>query len=402
MNSSHSYKYQQWLPMTIFFILAFLSSTYFSTKLTWGLFNENDWGDFDRHLPYIKNFFWLIFPLKNASQWNLYWMHIKDENLEFSLYLHLTIPFLMSLGFSIFVTKKILWVKGGRDNIIHIKGAKLYCDETAIAHAKKTHKRELKNSKHGANGVKIHPDITISTLREQGNMVVLGTTGAGKSTVIKPLVMQAIDRGDYLFIYDEKKEYTQIAYQAESTILLAPWDSRSPRWEISKDVNTKSTAALFAAAFVSNKDASDQMWIKGAQLIFTGMIIYLINRKEPWGWPEIAQMLKMPQAEMIEIINIHYPIATSFIVENSKTTQGFYVNLVSSLDWIDDLAVAWPSSSVDGFSMRQWVRHETSKKVLIVQSDPVHTRIGKPLCNALISLMTQYFLALEESSTRKT
>nr|WP_282478292.1 type IV secretion system DNA-binding domain-containing protein [Vibrio sp. ABG19] len=64
-------------------------------------------------------------------------------------------------------------------------------------------RQELKNA-NTQLGIKVHPKIPISTAREQNNLCVLGTTGAGKSTALKPIIEQVIERGDYAVIYDEK------------------------------------------------------------------------------------------------------------------------------------------------------------------------------------------------------
>jgi hypothetical protein len=144
------------------------------------------------------------------------------------------------------------------------------------------------------------------------------------------------------------------------------------------------------------------MWVQGARLIFVGMLVSLINQKTPWGWVELAQLLSLPQDDMLKKLKQYFPIANSFIVEKSKTTQGFYVNLIAELSWLEELAAAWPCIDSKGFSIKKWISKQTNKKIIIIQSDSRYEAIGAPLCNALISLMTRYYLAKSDDETRRT
>ncbi|MCM8857911.1 MAG: type IV secretion system DNA-binding domain-containing protein [Candidatus Thiodiazotropha sp.] len=250
--------------------------------------------------------------------------------------------------------------------------------------------------------IHIHPRIPLSKSREQGNFCILGTTGAGKSTVIKPLVNQVIQRKSRIFIFDEKKEYTAQFFDPDTTTLIAAWDKRGTPWNIYQDANDRQAITLIAECLLKVAEGKDEIWIKGARLLLRGMMMWLLHREKPWGWSELAKLLTLEQSKMQKILYRCFPLAAQFIQEESKTTQGFYVQLISELDWIEELAEAWPNSYEAGFSIREWATKSTSKNVLLIQSDSRFSHIGSPLCSALISLLTRFYLAQPENSASET
>lgn len=402
MSQSPNSKYQLWPQMIVSYLILWGLLSFCLAHLTWTWGEEPSWGSFDMHFSSIKHAFWLLFPVKSTEGWYQYWYLLDEYDLRTKFYIHVSLPLVTASVFAYYLTKKLLWVKGGRENVVHIKGPKLYQGKNAIKHAASNHKQDLKRDKRAVDGINIHPQITISSSREQTNFLVLGTTGAGKSMVVKPMLNSVISRGDNALIFDEKKEYCSSFYQEESSVLIAPWDSRGTQWFISSDITTVQDAYLVADCLIPASKSKDQMWVKGARLIFIGMLVSLIRQEKPWGWAELAQLLSLPQEDMLKKLQQYFPIANSFIVEKSKTTQGFYVNLIAELSWLEVLAIAWSKTDSKGFSMKKWVSKQTNKKIIIIQSDSRYEAIGAPLCNALISLMTRYYLAQSDDETRRT
>lgn len=402
MSRPGGIRYQLWPQLIFVFVILFLPSSWGLLHHTWTWGSPNNWGEFQEHKPYLFSAIGYIVPLLSTEAWQKYWLALADQQLTGIFLAHLAAPLIISATLAYFITKRLLWVEGGRETLLHIKGPRLLQGAKAIQHARSMHRLDLKGDKRSSPGIKLHPNITISTSREQSNVCILGTTGAGKSMVFKPLVHQAIERGDRAVIYDEKGEYTQAFYDSKNTLLVAPWDARSISWDIAADIRSRQDVFLVAKCMLPSEGEKDKVWINGARLLFAGMIISLVKSKKTWGWPDLYHLLQSPQEEILELLQKNLPIAQTLIQEGSKTTQGFYINLVSELSWIEDLATAWPKNNKTAFSIRDWVNTTEREKVLIIQSDTRFDSIGAPLCNTLISLMTQYYLALEDNLQRPT
>lgn len=403
--SSPSRFYQDWAVFWTLFCIFFFVIFWGSASLTWLWREGSSWGDKEAHFNAFLSLFKMLLLKTSGYDWLKYWEIIVGNGWVLKLAIHILLPVSFSLLIASFLAIKIVLKKGGIERVQHLNGPKLYRFKTVFKHAKKMYKKERKKNKYFKKGINLHPKILISEMREQNNLLVVGTTGSGKSTFIKYILNQVIKRGDHVLIYDEKKEYTAFFYN-NKTSLIAPWDLRDEGWNIGKDLVSDEDAVLVANNLIAKSKSNDPVWDNGARLIFTGMLIYLMRTKDNWNWTDLANMLKTSQAEMLAILEKYYPIAQSFVVENSKTTQGFYVNLISNLSWLNTLAKAWGKQSSNSFSIKEWVETSQSSKavkpVLIIQSDPRFEVIGAPLCNAIISLMTQYYLSNDNQVNRKT
>jgi len=290
------------------------------------------------------------------------------------------------------------YVPGGLDGLRHISGPRLYWHRMALKHARKHLRRE--SEPRTQPGLLLHPQLAITQTRESGNLFVCGSQGSGKTVFITPLMNQVIQRGERCFIYDEKREFTALFFQPESSILIAPWDTRSQAWDIQADVRNATQAQLIAEQLIL--DSNDPLWANGARMIFVGMVQTLNHTRQRWGWPELAHILTADETVLRQSLEQHYPRAARFIQEQSKTTQSFFAQLLGSLGWIFTLAQAWPHAAEGGFSITQWVSNPaTVQPVILVQADKRYRDIGAPLCNALIALMTAQVIAQTNSSSRQ-
>lgn len=401
MNKPPSYRYQLWPQMALLFALLFPASTVGLWFLTWDLFEETDWGSFSLHWPNIVAVAGSVLPHLEFSSWTSYWSLLVDNNAQLKFAMHLCLPVVVGCAWSMWMTWLFLWMPGGREVIAHVKGGKVLQGKDAVNHAVIMNRKELGENSRAESGISIHPDIKISTAREQANFCIFGTTGAGKSMCFKPLVYQAIQRGDFAVIYDEKGEYTSAFFNQDTTHLIAPWDIRSAYWDIYRDVGTKYEADLVAQCMVPDEGEKEKMWVEGARLLFVGLMVTLINARKAWGWKELYSLISASQEDALKMLQQNYPIANTFIQKESRTTQGFYVHLIARLKWIEDMATAWPERIEDGFSIKSWVQRSDAKKIIIIQSDSRFDAIGAPLCNTLIALMTQYYLALDEGIEKR-
>jgi type IV secretory pathway TraG/TraD family ATPase VirD4 len=401
MRATPNEKTQDWNSIFLFFGIAFTLLFCSIIWLTWNWLTG--WGAISEYYKYFLSLFKKVALGGSGYDWIQYWNWLERENLVLHFYIHLIIPLLISFLVSYKLTKKLAWEEGGRDLSRHVDGAKLYIGRKAISIAKVKAKKTLKKSGRKNRGINIYPDTVLTKKDEQSNILTLGTAGGGKTTVILPIIDQAINRNDKVFIYDEKKEFTTFFFN-NKTILIAPWDDRSFIWDIANDIRNEHDAEMVAGNLIPDGNSHDPMWLKGARLIFTGMLVSLMEEGEPWGWDSISKRIQLSQPEMLSLLQRYYPIAASFVIDGSKTTQGFYVNLISELSWVETLAVAWRDSDKPKFSIREWVNnnHKKVRNTLIVQSDPRYKSIGAPLCNALLSLMTKHFLSLPMKNTRDT
>ena len=131
------------------------------------------------------------------------------------------------------------------------------------------------------NGIKIHPNVQTSQRLEIQHLALIGATGGGKTTVLWQLLDQIVKRKDKVILYDVKSDFTQ---KLAKRIILAPWDKRSRRWLIGKDITSEALAQAFAECFiVPNPRATDPVWDNAARTLLRCEIHKLIAEKST-GW----------------------------------------------------------------------------------------------------------------------
>lgn len=167
----------------------------------------------------------------------------------------------------------------------HIAGPRILAGPSG---AKKLQKEIAKNFDVG--GIRIHPIVQISERLEIQHFMLIGATGGGKTTAIWQLVDQLIARGDKVFLHDVKSDFTQ---KLKNRILLAPWDRRSRRWLIGKDITSEALAQAFSECFIMpNPKASDPVWDNAARALLRCELHKLMAHKgKNWTFRDLGKGL---------------------------------------------------------------------------------------------------------------
>lgn len=199
-------------------------------------------------------------------------------------------------------------------------------------------------------GLEIAPGVPISLGRETRHLLILGSTGGGKTQLITPLIQQALARGDKLLVYDNKGDFTQMFPEA---LLLAPWDARSPAWDVGRDCRTRGDARALAGRLIP--DSADPVWAEGARSILTGLLVSLqAAHGIEWGWSDLARAVSLPLPEIRQQLSQYHPEAQGAVEEGSKTSQSLLITLTAQMAPVFDLAAAWGKTK-SRFSLSDWL-----------------------------------------------
>ena len=131
----------------------------------------------------------------------------------------------------------------------------------------------------------IHHPYTIASIPyphrlEQSHSLLLGTTGAGKTTALRKTIAQIRQRQDSAVVFDLTGAYVEAFYDPERDTILNPMDARCPAWSIFNDSRTYSEFTAAAAALIpSDGGSSEPFWALAARTLFIEMCMKLIEKK---------------------------------------------------------------------------------------------------------------------------
>jgi len=254
--------------------------------------------------------------------------------------------------------------------------------------------------------VQLHPWLGLKKQQWTRHLLIMGGVGAGKTQILWPLIEQiAVEKNRKTVIYDVKGDFTQALPGA---LLISPWDARSAKWEISRDVRTPQAAETLAQSLIPAKDG--EFWGPAARTVLVGVLTKLMHQKEhagePWGWRKLADTLAADASELHDLMAAYYPPGLRLLADPSSTTALNVLQTVSAhTRVIEQLAVAWDDGMPrEGFSLRAWAKDRyRGPKQVILQAGPdkeLTARYIAAMINTLIPLVISPSLKdAEESRT---
>jgi len=386
---------QRWGRLFLLFVIILGMSQSLQIYLLWP---GNIWGQFGQHVALIVKGGGYFLTHNSLVKITYYTDQLKEYGIYNSMIKNVLLSLLSSLSISVLITYWLGWVPGGTRNLIKVNGPTLYKERTL-----KIGLRKLRRKRSSKSKIAIHPKLQLTDKELEGNVFVFGQQGSGKSVIIKPLLKNIIDTNEIVVIYDEKREYSELFYDAQDSILIAPWDKRSAYWDISKDLQSTKDFELMSQRLILDR-TSDPMWSNGAKAIFAGILAICKSQNEDgWGWSDIADTLSTEDFILRELLDRNYKSAVRYIEPNSKTTHGFMSTLMTDVAWINSIAVNWKKTDKNAFSINEWLEGKNPKiKKIIIQSHPKFKFVGAPLCNAMLGLLTSLILSKPDGHSRNT
>jgi len=280
---------------------------------------------------------------------------------------------------------------------IHEAGRQLLVGKAALRAAQEEAGEEAEVS---GEGVLIHPQIAVSLDRETRHLMILGSTGGGKTVVMLPLIQEAQERGDKLLIYDNKGDFTS----SIEGHLFAPWDSRCLAWDVAADCLNRADARRLAEQLIA--DTKEPIWSEGARAILVALIAMLQQtRGQAWDFRDLVDAASAPFKDLQKIVFTHYPEGFRAVEQPGKTVQSFLISINTSLSHICDLADAWAGRPK--WSLRRWILDPKSPEArhpvqtLILQGSGRYKPLRRAYIQAVVSTLASIICDPECPDSRK-
>lgn len=132
---------------------------------------------------------------------------------------------------------------------------------------------------------------------ERLHFMIVGDTGAGKSALIRQLLLQVRARGEAAIINDPAMEYLPQFYdQTRGDVVLNPLDSRFPFWTPSMEITNEAEALAIATSMFPEQNEHNRFFVDATREIFAHLICLRPTPEELIKWmcnaEEIDRRLK--------------------------------------------------------------------------------------------------------------
>jgi hypothetical protein len=115
--------------------------------------------------------------------------------------------------------------------------------------------------------------VRIPRERESSHVMMMGDTGAGKSSLIRQILMQVEERGETAIVYDPALEYTPQFYEpGRGDVILNPLDARMPYWSPCDEVRHEAEAEGLAAALFKDDPRTNPFFVMVPRQIFAHLL----------------------------------------------------------------------------------------------------------------------------------
>jgi len=236
----------------------------------------------------------------------------------------------------------------------------------------------------------------IAPLEETKHIKIVGTTGTGKSTMIRELLTGALGRGDRAVIADPDAGYLQRYYNPErGDVILNPFDSRASRWDLFAEITQLQDADHLALSFFPDNDGHDQNWRNYATLYVASILRQLNRLEDQRSLTEFYRLLALAGEEELRALLQGTPAARFHAEEGGKFLHSVQSVAVQHLSAIEHLGRQTEGNLI---SVRRWIREGTG--VLFLPYRPTEIASLGRLISAWMRLAIFETLDMPEDSQR--
>ncbi|WP_297920250.1 type IV secretion system DNA-binding domain-containing protein [Metallibacterium sp.] len=299
------------------------------------------------------------------------------------------------------------WYFGRQESEQHMRGARLYRDPEEAADVLagiESARMSEAQRKDQVRGIVIG-GVELSRRRETEHAVMTGLPGGGKTVgVIFPVLDQVLARGDRVIAHDSKGDITAARFDADTSVLLGPWDERAAIWDAGADFFSPALVDEFAASVcgADPKTAGQNLSFHiGAALLLRGLIKARMTAGESWTWTTLADDLALMPRDLIQraakgdaLVSKACPTAFSADpnAELGRGEQAMLSILSTSAAFIMQFAAVQRAqgSGARLFSLRRWLLGEadTQTSLVILNNNAQYAKVAKAIFGAMLTVIS--------------
>ena len=202
---------------------------------------------------------------------------------------------------------------------------------------------------------------------EQSHTMLIGTTGAGKTTQLRSLVTQLRERGQNAVIFDLTGAFVEAFYNPETDTILNPMDQRCVPWTIFNDCELYADFLTAATALIpSHPDEKEPFWQNAARTLFVEICMKLKADGEMSN-AAIAHHLMTANLKQIHAKlkdTVAAPLTAETAARMAESIRSVFNTNANAIRYIPDPSQEKPGS----FSIKAWIKASEPGSILFITS----------------------------------
>ncbi|MDA8258089.1 MAG: type IV secretion system DNA-binding domain-containing protein [Betaproteobacteria bacterium] len=245
------------------------------------------------------------------------------------------------------------------------------------------------------DGIEFLPGWRYTMRDERAHGIFLGSSGSGKTTLLRKIIRAALARGDKILISDSKGDFVS---ELEKVIIFAPWDKRSHRWAIGKDLDDELLLVEWATNTIPVPKSGDPVWAQAAQSILIAALSQIrAERGSDWFLSDLRQMLLqlLRDGQRVQKSVREYLPEAAGIVQDTrgKTFASIMMNLsaaMRALLLLCKLDARLAAARAPALSLRAWA-HAKSAAPLVLLHHQQAAAMTKSWCSGTLDYLVSHF-----------
>ena len=255
----------------------------------------------------------------------------------------------------------------------------------------------------GPDALRIGP-VPVPRRIETRHFAFLGTTGSGKTTVLRQMLDGIEARGEAALVYDTSGEFIAHYYRPErGDVILNPFDARCAHWTPFDEISHPADADRIARQLVSETGSQDDdVWLETSRILVANMLRSL--------WAEgkctleaLLEALQVKSKEQLKHWLGHTSSARTFADDADRATGSVLFMLAKAANLIQFLRIE--TEGVERFAFRDFIAgldaREGAKPWIFVPRKEDYFEAAKPLMACWLECAASAVLGLTPTPERR-
>ncbi len=239
---------------------------------------------------------------------------------------------------------------------------------------------------------------------ETRHLAMVGTTGSGKTTVLRQLLDGIAARGEAALVYDTSGEFIAHYYRPEcGDIILNPFDTRCVYWSPFAEITHPADADRIAQQLIAETgDKDNDVWLETSRILVANMLRKLWKEKK-CTLPHLLEALQSWDKDKLKAWLTDTSSARTFSDDADRATGSVLFMLAKAANLIQFLRL--PEEGEDAFAFREFIggldARKGAKPWIFVPRKEEHFAASKPLLACWLECAASAVLGLAPSPGRR-